>query len=410
MKLGLKQNVSKISPPNSPGPRKCRICFQIEDSFDDFNDDNIKNDLSEVRLIDKSIVGKTTKNEFISPCKCSGSMAWVHTECLHLWRTTSARRDSFSRCEQCFTPYRMRMGRTGKFLSSPITSKFCTFILLLCSMSAAIIIATGILQVHSNGGINGYGFQPVCGTFDSKFMDMQANQVDGHYIYPDYQIYFNMNFFIEHAPYNDSSQRPKTFNASTRNEKNQVDYLQATIQEISSPTRDANELEKSIFHSNLKVTGTENIGSSGDEELKQKVQNKPDEPKSIISNHQPVNDMKLKTKNKLISHNISGKRANFDHNYREYLPLAAVLPLAIALLAGFSLVKDGSQGSCLLASALLFSVMALYVIEWPWAICMYPVPAAYGLVQFVHDLQEAVDDVLAHAVRQTATDIYPYRE
>lgn len=57
----------------------------------------------------------TIEGELISPCKCRGSMQWVHRDCLHKWITTrvteyqpDARgRDTGSRfaCPNCETPF-----------------------------------------------------------------------------------------------------------------------------------------------------------------------------------------------------------------------------------------------------------------------------------------------------------------
>ena len=40
------------------------------------------------------------------PCRCSGSMAWVHRECLDQWRRSSANPRSFFRCDNCLFEYR----------------------------------------------------------------------------------------------------------------------------------------------------------------------------------------------------------------------------------------------------------------------------------------------------------------
>ena len=40
------------------------------------------------------------------PCRCSGSMAWVHRECLDQWRRSSVNPRSFFRCDNCLFEYR----------------------------------------------------------------------------------------------------------------------------------------------------------------------------------------------------------------------------------------------------------------------------------------------------------------
>lgn len=46
--------------------------------------------------------------ELICPCHCSGSIKWVHRSCLDTWRSVSPNPSSFSVCDLCRTPYRLR--------------------------------------------------------------------------------------------------------------------------------------------------------------------------------------------------------------------------------------------------------------------------------------------------------------
>ena len=62
------------------GPKKCRICLE-EDGVDLF-----------------------------APCACSGSIKWVHRECMHEWLTTSPNREDMRRCNQCQTEYTVGQG------------------------------------------------------------------------------------------------------------------------------------------------------------------------------------------------------------------------------------------------------------------------------------------------------------
>ncbi|KAI9018267.1 hypothetical protein DFJ74DRAFT_676522 [Hyaloraphidium curvatum] len=44
----------------------------------------------------------------VSPCACRGSMKHVHRACLDRWRLRSRKASSFSKCDYCGTPYRVR--------------------------------------------------------------------------------------------------------------------------------------------------------------------------------------------------------------------------------------------------------------------------------------------------------------
>ena len=59
----------------------CRICFDIE----------------------------SEKNLLINPCKCRGSMRWVHEECLKIWVLASARDIKEAVCDVCKEPLKMEV-------------------------------------------------------------------------------------------------------------------------------------------------------------------------------------------------------------------------------------------------------------------------------------------------------------
>eukprot|EP00743_Colponemidia_sp_Colp-15_P008916 GILK01009729.1.p1 GENE.GILK01009729.1~~GILK01009729.1.p1 ORF type:complete len:335 (+),score=28.17 GILK01009729.1:46-1005(+) len=73
------------SSPNSSEPPVCRICLE--------ND---------------------TQKKLISPCKCSGSMRWIHEDCLKQWLASQedverGRMIEGSQCEICHTPFQMEL-------------------------------------------------------------------------------------------------------------------------------------------------------------------------------------------------------------------------------------------------------------------------------------------------------------
>ena len=47
----------------------------------------------------------TDINDFISPCKCSGTLKYVHRKCFHLWTRERALQDQQFKCEICNTLY-----------------------------------------------------------------------------------------------------------------------------------------------------------------------------------------------------------------------------------------------------------------------------------------------------------------
>jgi len=64
---------------SAEGEACCRICFESEE---------------------------TGENPLISPCKCTGSMRWVHRACLDQWRISSVNPKALMGCTTCHTPFR----------------------------------------------------------------------------------------------------------------------------------------------------------------------------------------------------------------------------------------------------------------------------------------------------------------
>ncbi|CAG8500685.1 15896_t:CDS:1 [Cetraspora pellucida] len=82
--------------------------------------------------------GTYVKGKLISPCKCTGSMQYVHIGCLNQWRASSAREDSSYQCEICKYEYKFYRPTFAKIIASPIFLHLVTilmFLLVLYSIS-----------------------------------------------------------------------------------------------------------------------------------------------------------------------------------------------------------------------------------------------------------------------------------
>ncbi|RGB27720.1 hypothetical protein C1646_717944 [Rhizophagus diaphanus] len=71
------------------------------------------------------------KGKLISPCKCKGSLQYVHIGCLNQWRHSNVRAEASYRCEVCKYEYRFYRPRIAKIFSSNLTLHFLTLTLLL---------------------------------------------------------------------------------------------------------------------------------------------------------------------------------------------------------------------------------------------------------------------------------------
>ena len=74
----------KAPTPEDPDSEKlCRICFG-------------------------GTAEEPENGRLFSPCKCKGSMRYVHIGCLNEWRKQAAKQESFYRCDQCHYKYSFR--------------------------------------------------------------------------------------------------------------------------------------------------------------------------------------------------------------------------------------------------------------------------------------------------------------
>ena len=94
--------------------RTCRICFDDE---------------SEGRLI--------------SPCRCKGSMRFVHVHCLAKWRA-EARNRSYYECGQCKYQYSLRRVTAHSMISHPVVIPLLTTLAFLALWAFASVTAVGV--------------------------------------------------------------------------------------------------------------------------------------------------------------------------------------------------------------------------------------------------------------------------
>lgn len=47
----------------------------------------------------------TDYNEFVSPCKCKGTLMFVHKECLNSWFESNQSNEAYSKCSECHSKF-----------------------------------------------------------------------------------------------------------------------------------------------------------------------------------------------------------------------------------------------------------------------------------------------------------------
>ena len=50
--------------------------------------------------------GTENQDDFINPCRCSGTSKWIHRECLSQWRSLTTNPEAYTKCMECHTEYR----------------------------------------------------------------------------------------------------------------------------------------------------------------------------------------------------------------------------------------------------------------------------------------------------------------
>lgn len=98
----------------------CKICQEYEDSMDTLDSQQFVDD---------------NDRKLISPCKCKGSLRYVHIGCLNKWRHSNVRAEASYRCEVCKYEYKFYRPRIAKILANSITLHFFTLILLFFTIS-----------------------------------------------------------------------------------------------------------------------------------------------------------------------------------------------------------------------------------------------------------------------------------
>ncbi|CAG8556672.1 2896_t:CDS:1 [Acaulospora morrowiae] len=110
---------------NSVPLKFCKICQEPE-LLDTSHDEN------------ENLHLPYTKDRLISPCKCKGSLEYVHLSCLNKWRNNPVRHDASYRCEVCKYEYKFYRPRLAKIVESPLflhTMTATVFILVIYGIS-----------------------------------------------------------------------------------------------------------------------------------------------------------------------------------------------------------------------------------------------------------------------------------
>ena len=128
-KKNTQENINKIPKENTQKPtqnntqnneKQCRICLSTQDEFIE--------------------LGK-----LISPCKCKGTMKYVHIECLNRWRLVSLRKSTYFECDQCKYKYNIQRTKLAKLLISEVFITICTILILFLMVLFTGFVVKGLI-------------------------------------------------------------------------------------------------------------------------------------------------------------------------------------------------------------------------------------------------------------------------
>ncbi|KAJ8606764.1 hypothetical protein CTAYLR_009561 [Chrysophaeum taylorii] len=98
--------------------RQCRICLEYE-----------------------SVERVASPNPMLRPCRCSGSMAWVHLQCLNAWRSNSSNPKSFYECDQCKFAYVFGRKQARAFeLARLLGTRGVAHLVSICALVVAVYL------------------------------------------------------------------------------------------------------------------------------------------------------------------------------------------------------------------------------------------------------------------------------
>ena len=303
---------------------------------------------------------------FVSPCRCSGSMAWVHKSCLRLWRNRSPRRDSFYQCEQCFTAYRFRQTLFSRVLSGWVTVKLITVLTVALSFVLSYLFVAGLIPGDQYADYD-------WAAYDSMRPTVQRGEgifaIDGTYV---------GHFDQYHIP---TRPPPSRGRWTTR-------------------TADGAGI-------GVKITATATIkaSTSPTDKAARRAQTRDGE-----GGHSLISYLN-------IGYWLSGHSLDEWEDSRNDF-LSAILDLhqlklwvaAFILLSIVAYIREGSRLACVMATFLLVTSVAWLVNGWEIMIWATPMPAFIGFWKYVVGVEETVEAAIDTVIKMTAYELENYVE
>ncbi len=146
--LNESHNSSDVEPIHSQDPHPDTSTSR-QDPLDDANDQS-NQAICRICLDSSSsdASGGESLGRLLSPCRCKGTMKYVHATCLDQWRAASARSSSAVACDQCGAPYRFRKSKFVGLATSPTLLFIVSLFLFLLLIWTVGLVATFCMDLY----------------------------------------------------------------------------------------------------------------------------------------------------------------------------------------------------------------------------------------------------------------------
>lgn len=95
-------------------------------------------------------LGDKSDGRFISPCRCNGTMKYVHDHCLQQWRASSKNHQSFFQCDLCKYRYSFRYSWLVNLFQNNYFIYLITLLLFFstCVMCIYMLQCSGFITLY----------------------------------------------------------------------------------------------------------------------------------------------------------------------------------------------------------------------------------------------------------------------
>ncbi|CAG9320833.1 unnamed protein product [Blepharisma stoltei] len=165
----FRRSLLQISKNNKVLP----YCNSPESSFQ-----SIKSNLNSEKLCKICFDSETETHTLIAPCQCSGSVKYIHQECLKVWLVSKNEDLAHTKCELCKTPYIMTYDISVKCRppkqrldASKNVVTIILFVLFILVLLILLLISGNVVHFKGNWeSVYKSCFYTLCAFFDAVIL------------------------------------------------------------------------------------------------------------------------------------------------------------------------------------------------------------------------------------------------